>query len=135
MHRVVAKDSEETLEKESGRLKRNWTGIFHVLCSISAFSLTCWCIYKYMKDKDVSLVNYNRFNSDKNRLCTQLDVKNLLGNNNILLCFLVFTLCRKFYWYTADFGFTRVMETMEIHQKSIPVQSKASKIYGSHRIS
>ena len=72
MRRFIVKNSEDTVEEESGRFKRNWTRIFHILCSISAFSLTCWCIYKYMKNDDVSLVNYKRYHSDKNSIYPSL---------------------------------------------------------------
>jgi hypothetical protein len=72
MHRLISKNSETTLEEESGRFKGKLTSIFHLLCSISAFSLTCWCIYKYMKDEDVSLVNYKRYHSDENSIYPSL---------------------------------------------------------------
>ena len=41
----------------------NWTRVFHLICSTAAFTLTCWCIYKYMKDDDVSLVNYKQYHT------------------------------------------------------------------------
>ena len=72
MQLLSSKDFEGRLEEESGKFNRNWTRIFHLICSISAFSLTCWCIYKYMKDEDVSLVNYKRYHSDKNSIYPSL---------------------------------------------------------------
>ena len=73
MQLLASKDLEERLEEESGlEFKRNWTRIFHFVCSICAFSLTCWCIYKYMKDEDVSLVNYKRYHSDENSIYPSL---------------------------------------------------------------
>ena len=72
MQLLSSKHFEERLEEESGNFNRNWTRIFHLICSISAFSLTCWCIYKYMKDEDVSLVNYKRYHSDKNSIYPSL---------------------------------------------------------------
>ena len=72
MPRCMTKNSEGKCEEEKSGFKTNWTGIFHFLCSISAFSLTCWCIYKYIKDEDVSLVNYKRYHSDRNSIYPSL---------------------------------------------------------------
>jgi hypothetical protein len=72
MQLLTTKSFEGTLETESGRFKRSWTSIFHFICSIAAFGLTCWCIYKYMKDEDVSLVSYKRYNSDENSIYPSL---------------------------------------------------------------
>ena len=67
----TSKDLEEMPELKS-RLKRTWIRIFHVICNLAAFGLTCWCFYKYMKDDDVSLVNYKRYHSDKDSIYPSL---------------------------------------------------------------
>lgn len=72
MHILTTKILEETIDTESRKFKKNWTSIFHFLCSIAAFGLTCWCIYKYMKDEDVSLVNYKRYHTEENSIYPSL---------------------------------------------------------------
>ena len=63
--------SKDIVKKQKKRC-RNWTSVFHVICSAAAFSLTCWCVYKYIKDEDVSHVNYRRYHSDKDSIYPSL---------------------------------------------------------------
>ena len=62
----------EPKHAETCRTVRNWTKVFHFICSTAAFSLTSWCIYKYIKDDDVSHVNYKRYHSDKDSIYPSL---------------------------------------------------------------
>ena len=65
-------DNLEELSNETSKLKRTWMRLFQVFCNILAFGLTCWCFHKYMKDKDVSHVNYRRFHDDSDSLYPSL---------------------------------------------------------------
>ena len=64
--------AEAILPEEATIFKRSWIRIFHITCSLAAFGLTCWCFYKYMKDDDVSLVNYKRYHTDKDGIYPSL---------------------------------------------------------------
>ena len=63
--------SKDIVKKQKKRC-RNWTSVFHFICSAAAFSLTCWCVYKYVKDEDVSHVNYRRYHSEKDNIYPSL---------------------------------------------------------------
>ena len=53
---------------EKNTYKRTLMRLFHMNCFLAALGLTCWCWYKYMKDDDVSLVNYKRYHSEQNSI-------------------------------------------------------------------
>ena len=65
---------EELVEnsEEKNRFNKKWMRICTFLCTCAACILTCWCFYKYMKDDDVSLVNYKRYHSDKDSVYPSL---------------------------------------------------------------
>ena len=59
----ILKDFED-ISNEQSRFKRTWMRIFQIFCNLTALGLTGWCFYKFMKDDDVSLVNYQRYHAD-----------------------------------------------------------------------
>ena len=65
-------DSLKTMSDENNKCKLFLNRVFHIFCVLSALSLTCWCFHKYMQDKDVSLVNYKRFHSDRGSIYPSL---------------------------------------------------------------
>ena len=65
-------DNLEELSNERSKLKRNWMLQFQIFCHFLTIWITCWCFHKYMKDKDVSHVNYRRFHDDSDSLYPSL---------------------------------------------------------------
>ena len=65
-------DNLEELSKETSKLRRTWMKIFQILCNMAAVGLTCWCFHKYMEDKDVSHINYRRFQDGKDSIYPSL---------------------------------------------------------------
>ena len=60
------------IAEEKNKVNRTWMRICSFLCASAAFMLTCWCFYKYVKDDDVSLVNYKRYHDDKDSIYPSL---------------------------------------------------------------
>ena len=42
--------------------------IYHIICICAVLALTCWCLYKYILDEDVSLVGFETFNDNPNNI-------------------------------------------------------------------
>ena len=59
-------------EIEKNRYKRTLLRLFYIHCLLAASGLICWCLYKYTKDEDVSLVNYKRYHSKENSIYPSL---------------------------------------------------------------
>ena len=58
--------------KESNRFKKIWMRLFHIICNLAALGLVCWCIYKFNKDNDVSLVQYKQYHGEKDNIYPSL---------------------------------------------------------------
>ena len=59
-------------EIEKNRYKRTLLRLYYVHCLLAASGLISWCLYKYTKDDDVSLVNYKRYHSEENSIYPSL---------------------------------------------------------------
>ena len=42
--------------------------IHQMICICAVLSLTCWCLYKYNLDEDVSIIGFETFNDDENNI-------------------------------------------------------------------
>ena len=49
------------------QLPKKITKYFRIICALVTLTLTCWCLVKLIKNEDVSLVGFVRFNDDEGK--------------------------------------------------------------------
>ena len=50
------------------KMSKGWKTFFQSVCICVTTGLTVWCLYKYSRDEDVSLVSFVTFNDDETKI-------------------------------------------------------------------